>query len=263
MSQGEDRASEVEATLAVSSQTPREVVEELRSLTRAGPFPLRWRGSAELRDVYFDSGASGLRERGLALRLRRGDAGWSLTLKGEARRAPAGALERTELERDWSEEGLVRVVEELERRGAGPKRRPRWSPGADPPEVLRSAGFRVVQDRRTVRRRAAVLPAGGGGGPAGELALDTVRFRVPPGRTVRHREVEIEAAPGAPGGLPGRVAAELRSRFGGELRPWEHSKLATGTAVAAADPPVGAGGELLPADYDRLEERLGRPGRSG
>lgn len=257
---------EIEATLAVVSESPAEVTARITALDRVGDHLLEWRGEEELRDVYLDTPDGGLRERGLALRLRRGDAGWTLTLKGEARPAPGGGVERSELEVPWSGDGWRRVFEELRRLEVAP---PSGSdaheppaPGADPVEAVRAAGLQVVQERRTLRRTARVLPRGDGGRePVAHLVVDTVRYRPGAARTAIHREVEVEAAERAPDGLPGRIAARLRDRFGDELRPWEHGKLATGVALEDVDPPVGRDGDLLPDAYALLDEELGAPGR--
>lgn len=255
---------EVEATLAVTSESPGEVAERIEALDGVGGHPLEWRGWEELRDVYLDTPRGDLGEHGLALRLRRGEAGWTVTLKGEARPAPGGGVERSELEAAWSGDGWRLVLEELQRLGVAPSSvsdaddtsAPGTAP-VDPVQAVRSVGLVVVQDRRTLRRTARVLPTGAGGRePVAHLAVDTVRYRPRSGRTVVHREVEVEATGRAPEGLPGRIADRLRDRFGDDLRPWEHGKLATGTALETLHPPVGPNGDLLPAAYDVLDESL-------
>ncbi len=253
-------APEVEATLVIASETPAVVAEEIAGLDGVGPYRLEWRGVEELRDVYLDTADEQLRDLGLALRLRRGDGGWRIALKGPARPVAGGAVERRELEVDWSPAGFRRILEAARDRGVEVSDRPSVPSDpheADPVAIVRDAGFRPVQDRRTRRRRAGVLPASDeGDGTLAWLVLDTVLFRAASGRRVRHREVEIEATPAAPEGLPGDVAARLRRHFRDALRPWEHSKLATGAAVAEIDPTVGPEGDLLPVAYDRLEQKL-------
>ena len=257
---------EVEATLVVSSETPAEVAERIAALEGLGPYRVEWLDVRELRDVYLDTPAGELGERALALRLRREDDGWRVTLKGPARPAAGGAVERSELELEWSRAAFGRILEALRARAIGlpdAASVPSGRDTGDPLRVTADAGFRVIQDRRTRRRRARVDPSGGGEGPLAWLVLDTVRFRTASGRAVRHREVEIEATPPAPEGLPGEVADLLRRRFGEALRPWEHPKLATGEAVAGTEPPAGPDGDLLPAAYDRLERELSGGGAGG
>lgn len=257
MSHDGEGSVEVEATLVVASRAPDRVLGQLAALQSLGGHPLCWSDERELRDVYFDTPDRSLRGRRLALRLRGGANGWRITLKAEGRPTGNGSVERLEIERDWSEKGLERVLGELEARGVRPARAPRPGSGLDPVGVLRSAGLEVIQDRRSRRRRARVLEADGGEETVARLVLDTVIFRTGSGRRVRHREVEVEAAPGAPRSLPGRLARELRSRFPDQLRAWPHPKLATGLAIGRIAPPSTASGDLLPAAYDRLAEELG------
>lgn len=255
----EEGTPEVEATLAVSSETPAEVAGRIAALDGLGPYRFHWLDVGELRDVYLDTPARELRERALALRLRREDDGWWVTLKGPARPAPGGAVERSELELEWSRAAFGRILGALRARGVelpGASSATRGPDAGDPLEVATDAGFRVVQDRRTRRARARVEAAEGGEGPLAWLVVDTVRFRTASGRGVRHREVEVEAMSAAPEGLPGEVSGLLRRRFGDALRPWEHPKLATGQAVAGTEPPAGPDGDLLPAAYDRLDREL-------
>lgn len=252
-----EAAPEIEATLAVSSETPAEVADRIAGLDGVGPYRFEWRGSAKLRDVYLDTPAGELGQRGVALRLRREDGGWRITLKGPARPASGGGVERSELEVEWSPDGLRRVLGALRERGVelpGPP--PDFGEG-EPQAVLRDLGLEVVQERRTLRRGARVVAADDGSRTLAWLALDTVGFRTASGTTVLHREVEIEAAPGAPEGLPGEVAGLLQRTLGDALRPWEHGKLATGAAVEELDPPAGPDGSLRPAAYDLLGRELG------
>ena len=255
----EEGTPEVEATLAVSSETPAEVAERIAALDGLGPYRFHWLDVRELRDVYLDTPARELEERGLALRLRREDGGWWITLKGPARPAPGGAVERSELELEWSRAAFGRILGALRSRGVelpGASSATCGPDAGDPRGVAAEAGFRVIQDRRTRRARARVEAADGGEGPLAWIVVDTVRFRTASGQGVRHREVEIEATPAAWEGVPGEVAGLLRRRFGDALRPWEHPKLATGQAVAGTEPPAGPDGDLLPAAYDRLEREL-------
>lgn len=253
----DDHQTEVEATLVVSATSPGAVLGRIRELDSLAGHPVRWTEARELRDVYVDTPARDLRDRGLALRLRRDGDGWRITLKGEGRPAGKGAVERMEVELDWSPVALERILGELEARGVRPGGVPAFGDGGDPVETLRSAGLEVIQDRRSRRRAGRLLEAGGDAETVGWLVLDRVRFPTGSGGRVRHREVEVEAAPGAPEGLASRLAAELRSRFPDTLLPWPHPKLATGLVLERIDPPASASGDLLPAAYDRLAERLG------
>lgn len=255
-----EEGPEIEATLAVSSETPARVAERIAGLDGLGPYRFEWAGAVELRDVYLDTPSGELRERDVALRVRRGESGWRITVKGPARPVEGGGVERSEFEVGWSRAGLRRVLGALRERGVEvpePPQPPRDVCADGPVAALRELGLEVVQDRRTLRRRARVRAASGAGGETlAWLALDTVRFRTASGRTVRHREVEVEATAAAPEGMPGDVAGLLGRRFGDALRPWEHGKLATGAAVEEIEPPAGPDGSLQPAAYELLERQF-------
>lgn len=255
-------AREREASLAVVSDRPGEVADRIAALReldgrRLEPLPHR-----ELRDVYLDRPGGDLAAAGMALRVRtRGDGTRLLGLKGDERRLEGGGTDRLEVEGAWGEETLSRVRSALEAAGLPSA----WlsvpaDPGT-PADALGGLGWRVVQDRRTVRRRRRLTGPGRGAGDgeaAGELTVDEVRFR-PAGRPAVHREVEVEASPGRE--LPAGAVEALLARFPDGLRRWEPSKLATGRALdrlfgegGDADVWTDADGALRPAAYDRLEE---------
>lgn len=257
MKSGGDEEREVEATLVVAAASPGAVLDEIAAMTSLAGHPIRWdSGHRRLRDVYLDTPGGALREHGLALRLREDADGRWITLKGEGR-STAGAVERLEVEREWSEEGLERILGELEARRVRPRSRPALEAGAEPVDVLGEAGFGVIQDRRSTRREGRLLPRDSGGETVARLVLDRVQFRDRSGATVVHREVEIEAVPDASDGLPGRLASDLHDRFPEVLRPWPHPKLATGLALERMEPPTARSGDLLPEAYDRLAAELG------
>lgn len=248
---------EREASLAVASERPARVADEIAGLRELAGFRLEPRPERRLRDVYLDRPGGDLRTAGLALRLRRGGgAPPRLAVKGD-RRPVAGGVDRLEVELPWGPEALAAVREVLASEGLPPA----WLPGTagpdEPLERLRSTGWEPVQDRRTRRRPRRLESAAGE--TAGELAVDEVRFR-PAGHTAVHREVEIEAPPG--GTLPTAVGEALLDRFPVDLRSWTHAKLATGRALerllGEGDPArwLGADDVLLPAAYDRLQELL-------
>lgn len=249
---------EREASLAVASRDPGRIADRVARLEELAGFGREPLPERRLRDVYLDRPAGELRAAGLALRLRREDGGVaSVALKGDERRLPGGGTDRLEVEGPWSEEAVARVGEALAGAGVEPDSLPDVAADGDPLDLLVARGWRPVQDRTTRRRpRRLVAP---GGTTAGELAVDEVRFRAG-GVTAVHREVEVEAAAGA--GPPGPAADALRDRFPGDLRPWDHSKLATGRALerllGGEDPGrwLGPDGGLRPEAYERLEAIL-------
>lgn len=212
-----------------------------------------------LRDVYLDRGDGELEAAGLALRLRfEEDSEPVLAVKDAGRDLGGGGVERREAEAPWGPEAVALLDRELGRAGLS-HATPPPDPLLRPLASLRAAGFRIVQDRVTRRLPAALR---GEGVSVGELALDEVRFRAG-GREITHREIEVEADGDAddPESLVREASRALLERFGGELRRWDHPKLATGRALVAIPTEelaalVGEDDRLLPEAYDRLERML-------
>lgn len=251
---------EVEAKLIVVSERPREVVGRLAALDALAGRRLEDRGELRLRDVYWDTEDRALRRARCALRLRHEGAGVRVTLKAEGREVRPGTADRMEIELPWSAAALERVAAALD--GLGVRLpRPPAAEGA-PERALAAMGLGVVQDRATLRRVRDVLrPGPAGGAPLAELVVDSVGYGGG-GREAWHHEVEVEARGGEGERVLEELADALLALFPGELRPWPHSKQATGAAVEAllaggeAEGLVGAAGDLAPAAYGRIDGYL-------
>lgn len=254
---GGDR--EVEAKLIVVSERPRQVVERAAALREVAGYRLEDRGELRLRDVYWDTGDRALRRARCALRLRHEGASTRVTLKAEGREVRPGTADRMEIELPWSAEALERVAAALDGLGV---RLPRpASAEGEPFTVLGAMGLRVVQDRVTVRRVRDVLRAGSAEGALAELVVDSVGYGDGT-REAWHHEVEVEARGDEGAAVLEELSDALVGLFPGELRPWPHSKQATGAAVEAllsggdAEGLVGAGGDLAPGAYERIDGHL-------
>jgi hypothetical protein len=253
---GGDR--EVEAKLIVVSETPRSVVERAAALPELAGYRLEDRGELRLRDVYWDTDDRALLRARCALRLRHEGSGVRITLKAQSREVRPGTADRMEIELPWSAEALERVAAALDGLGV-PLPRPD-SAGGEPGDVLAGMGLRPVQDRETVRRVRDVVRAGSdGGGPLAELVVDSVGYG---GGEAWHHEVEVEAHGDRGAAVLEELSDALLALFPGELRPWPHSKQATGAAAETllaggeADGLVSAEGDLVPAAYDRIDGHL-------
>jgi hypothetical protein len=249
---------EVEAKLIVVSERPRAVVERAAALRELAGYRLEDRGELRLRDVYWDTEDRALRRARCALRLRHGDSGVRITLKAEGREVRPGTADRMEIELPWSAEALERVAAALDGLGVRLPRPP--SAEGEPGDVLAGMELGVVQDRETVRRVRDVVGAGSGdGAPLAELVVDSVGYG---GGEAWHHEVEVEARGDRGAAVLEELSDALGALFPGELRPWPHSKQATGAAVEAllsggdADGLVSGDGDLAPAAYGRIDGHL-------
>jgi inorganic triphosphatase YgiF len=249
---------EREAKLVITAARPDTVADAIGALTRLGDRALVAGPTVTIRDVYLDTSGGALRARRDSLRVREQDGRAFLTLKGPAREVEPGVMERDELETAWSAEAYARCLEILAQRGVELRRVPM---GADPVATLLESGLVRIQERRTQRR---LRYADAAGTPIAELAIDAVTYRLAAG-AVGHDEVEIEAKAPESAAYLGRAVQDLRARFGEDLAPWRHGKLATGLAIERLlASPEGAGmvaeGHLIPAAYSRLKALLSAEG---
>lgn len=255
---------ELEATLAVVGPGSDRIAGDVAGLRELAGRRLGPARTVRLRDTYLDLPGEPLLREGRAFRLRREDGRPVLGLKGAGREGEGPGLEREEREAPWGEEAgdvIRRVLAGRKGHGVDREALTEAARAADEPlEALLEAGFHLLQDRETRRRRRDILEEGR---PVGELAVDEVRFGAPGGRCV-HREIEVEAEAAGPRGhrLLERAVRELRDRFGDALRPWKPSKLATGLALtellsAEARPGwLAADGSVRSGGYDRVEELI-------
>ena len=259
MSQGE---REVEAKLIVVSERPRDVVRRAAALDALAGCRLADRRELRLRDVYWDTEDRALLRGRCALRLRHEGSGVRVTLKAEGREVRPGTADRREIELPWSAAALERVAGALD--GLGTRLPRPASPEGEPADVLAAMGLRVVQDRETVRRvRDVVRPGAEGGRPLAELVVDSVGYGDGT-REAWHHEVEVEAHGEEGAAVLEELSDALLALFPGELRPWPHSKQATGGGVGAllagadAERLTGPEGDLAPGAYERIGEYLAR-----
>ena len=228
----------------------------------------------ELHDRYFDLAGDPLRARDSGLRLREVDGATRLTFKGPADVRDLGLVDRLELEGEWSQRALTRVLDHLATVGV---HLPPATPCDAPLTTLERLGFRLVQERRT-RRRSTELSASApeGGEPyAFELALDEVHYGVGD-HTVLHREIEVEArTPASATALPLvlhnllayltglSLEQAIAEPFAHALHPWTWSKTALGAELERLDAErrltgLVTGSELSDEGYAEVDARLRR-----
>jgi inorganic triphosphatase YgiF len=251
---------EIEAKLAVTSDAPHVVADEIAGLESLENWTLRERNSVLVRDVYVDAPNLPLEESGVALRLRLVENRYVVTLKGRETRI-GNALQREELEREWSRETLDLISSRLRDWGIRLSQPPSFGDESEPSAVIAHWGLVAVQDRETFRRCKDVVPGSSGGAVAAELAVDEVVYRIA-GRRIRHHEVEIELHGSEKTAALADIVADLCCRWP-VLTVWPHSKYATGKALEAllavpqATLEISESGDLLPAGYAGVERWLG------
>ena len=197
--------------------------------------PLSWRDLAgyvlqpampqRIHDRYWDTAAGTFAPKGLNLRLRQLDERELFTLKGAAT-VSDGLFRRSELEVPADLSGWMAVRAALQSQGVPLPEL--TAGGTNPARWLAGAGFEIVQDRETLRRRLFALD---GEEPVAELALDTTTFHLA-AIDVTIREIEIESLTDRSTDLL-LLGQALRKRLAGRIQPSAAGKYAAGLAFKA------------------------------
>lgn len=252
--------TEYEATLVVSSEHPLEVVRELDRVRAVAGLRLEPRESVSIHDMYLDTLRRELSARHHALRVRRTELAWRITLKGPSSYGDGAVAARSELELPWSRRSLDRIVTELSFLDITLDSTGSYAD--NPHATMLALGLMAVQDRTVIRAVRAVVGADAQVSPC-ELAIDSVTYRFDEAE-VMHHEVEIEAADRFGTETIEMLVSGLLSRFGRTLRPWSHGKLVTGRAVeelmkrSVLKEAIDVNQCLVPPAYDLIEEFLAR-----
>ncbi|MCA1961757.1 MAG: CYTH domain-containing protein [Desulfomonile sp.] len=251
---------ETEITLVVCDDHPERICESIETLPSVAGLRAGNAQVHNMRDVYYDTPGRQLRSAGWGLRIRDIGPGYRLTLKDRTKVTDRGAVERIELEGEWSLAILTAVVDQLAEL-CPMSQVERVFDQASAAATMTHIGFEVIQNRTTLRKvRALTLEPAREAGPDAELVIDRVIYSFQ-GYELIHHEIEIEAVSPLGAELIPPVQDNLASRFGPSLRLWLHSKLATGWALEKL---LAEGhlekfvrnGLLAPAAYDVIEERL-------
>ena len=255
-------SNEVESALISTAVDPVELAKELASIRELDGYVLRPRRDETIVDEYLDTREARLGSRHVAFRVRRLDGAAKLTVKGPTRGRSGPASSRVEIERRWSRSaasGALRALATLDVPLTGRTAPRAWK---SPEEFAKSLGLFRVQKRQTIRRPREVRRAGRSTSrPLAELAVDLVTYTIGR-RKVRLLEVEVEAKRSQGIQAADRITSLLVARWGGDLRAWPHSKLATGLALDHLEKEgkladvVSSGGWLTPRGVALVSRRL-------
>jgi inorganic triphosphatase YgiF len=248
---------ETEIKYAVIDDNPEGICGRLFAMTEIGDFALKYPEQVDIEDVYYDTPGGQLKKRGWALRTRRLDDRALVTLKGKTVLSQGGLISRTEIERPWSRNGLLDIVEAVQEIGV-PLSEVMWDDSASPIFFLEAMGFTAIQIRRTLRKIRQVYARTGD--HAAELAIDKVEF-IFKDFVALHYEVEIEA-PAEDTDKITRLGSYLAERFKPSLKVWVFNKLEMGHGIGRLegrsdkDKYIAPNGRLLPDAYPELEKIL-------
>jgi inorganic triphosphatase YgiF len=255
------KLTEIEVKLLITAQDPVVFLKGIARKSAVLNFQLIKHGRRHIRDIYLDTSAFKLKNQRLALRLRKQNSQYFLTLKGKTKIRDWGGVERLEVELPWSASSIQKMQKILRENHAVLNLTDDLKNLRDPLEYLKQAGLKVIQDRETHRLIRAVLHPEDPGNILVELALDTVTFRLK-GLIILQAEIELEAK-SAEGLEPVRQIREhFLQRYPQQLRSWTISKLSTGLMIEQLQQEgilkqfLSNQNYLLPQAYDYLTEKF-------
>jgi inorganic triphosphatase YgiF len=255
---GSMRSIEHELTLVICSEAPEVIADRIGQLNEIPGYKLCWARDRSIKDSYFDTPERELKSREWALRIRESDGSPFIALKGPQEEDDSGIVARLEIEDAWSPEAFDKILRELSLHGfsTAVARKPKRL--LDPFRQMEAAGFQLIQTRKTSRRTIDIvkLPQNV---RAVEMAVDVVEYRFEAGR-IRHYEVELESKSEVGPEAIRDIMRHLQAAFGGELKIWPYSKLATGAALDRLlqdrSIVVSENASLAPSDYEKIEALL-------
>lgn len=214
----------------VRSQDPASVLNRVLAIQSLAGYQLVPKTPRAMRDVYFETVEGSLKRRRLNLRVRGVGGAYWVTLKRNPGLFFWKRNERQEIELPWSQDSFAQIVGELSRLGVGlEKENP--TDLSSPVEVMKRVGFRVLQDRETLRTVIEIMGKTGRGEEVlAEVALDSVLYHFQ-GQDLRLYELEVEAKSRRGRGTLGPMVDALTGLLEPELQKWRFGKLATGRAI--------------------------------
>ena len=226
--------SEVENALLILANDNEQVLKMINDLLLRNGFLCEKKGRRTMIDKYFDYKDNSLKNHKIELRIRSIEGGVSkITLKVLKKETPSHS-ERVEIERAWSRESFDEIMKELSSHLAGHAfEHIAYYVNEDPENILTSAKFRKIQERKTERNIINAINS-----QASELefefAIDRIFYHLsPPYNNYGLMELEIESKKTGNYEILDRLVNQLITDHESIFRLWPHSKLATGLAIEA------------------------------
>ena len=226
--------SEVENALLILANDNEQVRKIINELLLRNGYLSEQKGRRTMIDKYFDYKDKSLKNHKIELRIRSIEGGVSkITLKVLKKETPSHS-ERVEIERPWSRESFDEIMKELSSRlGGHAFEHSTYYVNEDPENILTSAKFRKIQERKTERNIINAINSQ----PSElefEFAIDRTFYHLsPPYKNYGLMELEIESKKTGNYEILDRLVNELITDHQSIFRLWPHSKLATGLAIEA------------------------------
>lgn len=219
--------TEIESKLLVIAKRPKDFLEQISRKSIVIHYKLIKIGRQKIRDIYLDSTDDQLKQQRLALRLRKINHHFFLTLKGKTQMAKWGGVSRLEIELPYSLSALKKIDEILKQNNISFNLFAKKSVTENPLTFLQHAPLKIIQDRETSRRIRHIVSQEHSEKILAEMALDTVTYRLT-NLTIHQAEIELEAKSSAGIEAIQHIHNFLLQTNPDKLRIWTLSKLTTG-----------------------------------
>jgi inorganic triphosphatase YgiF len=253
--------TEVESKLLIMDPDPASFLRQISRKSHLSIYRLIKQGRLLIRDVYLDTPEAALKNQRLALRLRKQNENYFLTLKGKTEISDWGGVKRLEIELPWSLNSYLRIINLLKENAILIDSFPKNISITSPLDILKNPSFTIVQDRETRRLIRKVMSANQQQKVLAELALDTVTYHLAD-LTVLQAEIELEAKDVAGLNTVRELTEYLIQEYPKRLRSWTISKLSTGILIGQLHQEeniqkfVNRQNYLLPLAFDRIAKKV-------
>jgi len=224
--------SEIENALLILSNDNEQVRKIIKELLLRNGYLSEQKERWTIKDTYFDYKYKRLKNHKIELRIRSIEGGVSkITLKVLKKETPSHS-ERVEIERPWSHESFDEIMKELSSHlGGHAFEHSAYYANEDPENILTSANFRKIQERKTERNIINAINSQ----PSElefEFAIDRTFYHLSPSyKNYGLMELEIESKKTGNYEILDRLVNELITDHQSIFILWPHSKLATGLAI--------------------------------
>lgn len=252
---------EIESKLLVLAKHPKNFLLQIAQKSAVSGYKLIKIGRHEIRDIYFDSPDGQLKRQRLALRLRKVNDHFLLTVKGKTQFSKWGGVSRLEIELPYSLSALKEMEDVLRHHQVSlnlfvPKKMT-----DNPTTFLQNSSLKIIQDRETSRLIRQVISKERPEEILAEMALDTISYHLE-NLSVYQAEIELEAKSTKGIEAIRHIQDYLLKKHPYSLRIWTLSKLTTGLAIemlfreGKLHSYFGDQNYLLPAVYDLILKNM-------
>lgn len=253
--------TEVESKLLIIDPDPASFLRYLSRKSAISTYQLIKQGRLLIRDVYLDTPEAQLKNHRLALRLRKQNNQYFLTLKGKTKISDWGGVERMEVELSCSLTSYRHILDILKNNGVVIDNSSKNISLSAPLDILKDPSFTVIQDRETRRLIRGIVSPHEPQKVLAELALDTVTFHLVD-QSVLQAEIELEAKDVDGQDTVRELTDYFIQQYPENLRSWPISKLSTGILLERLQQEtdirrfINKQHYLLPEIFNLLQKRI-------